>query len=105
MSELVIQQLDKAVVFTVKVVPGSSRTQFGELLNGMVKIRVAAAPRKGKANKELVDFLAKQLGVRSKAVSIISGHKTAIKRVQISGVEAQRIEDIIERSNLNEMST
>jgi uncharacterized protein (TIGR00251 family) len=104
MSELAIQQLGKAVVFTVKVVPGSSRTQFGELLNGMVKIRVSAAPQKGKANKELVDFLAKQLGVRSRAVSIISGHKTAVKQVQVSGLEVQRIVQIIEHSNLNETS-
>jgi uncharacterized protein (TIGR00251 family) len=102
MSELAIQQLGKAVVFTVKVVPGSSRTQIAGLLNGMVKIRLSAAPEKGKANKLLVDFLAKQLGVRSKAVSIISGHKTAVKRVQVSGIRAQQIAQLIKHSNLNE---
>jgi len=102
MSEIAIQQLGKTVVFTVKVVPGSSRTQIGGLLNGMVKIRVSAAPEKGKANKLLVDFLAKQLGIKSKAVSIISGHKTAVKRVQVLGIQAQRITQIIERGNVSE---
>jgi uncharacterized protein (TIGR00251 family) len=105
MSELAIQQLGKTVVFTVKVVPGSSRMEIAGLLNGMIKIKLSAAPEKGKANKQLVDFLAKQLGVRSKGVSIISGHRTAIKRVQVSGIEAQRIVQILEHSNVNETPT
>ena len=98
MSEPAIQQLGEAVVFTVKVVPGSSRTQIGGLLNGMIKIKVSAAPEKGKANKLLVDFLAKQLGVKSKAVTIISGHKTAVKQVQVMGIQAQKIAEIIEQT-------
>jgi len=105
MGELAIQQLGEAVVFTVKVVPGSSRTEICGLLNGMVKIRVSAAPEKGKANKVLIDFLAKQLGIKSKAVSIISGHKTSIKRVQVSGIQAQKIAQIIERSSVTETSS
>ncbi len=89
----------------MKVVPGSSRTEICGLLNGMVKIRVSAAPEKGKANKVLIDFLAKQLGIKSKAVSIISGHKTSIKRVQVSGIQAQKIAQIIERSSVTETSS
>ena len=102
MGEPAIQQLGDAVVFTVKVVPGSSKTQIGGLLNGMIKIRVSAAPEKGKANKLLVNFLAKQLGIKSKAVSIISGHRTAVKRVQVSGIQVKNIMRIIESGDKTE---
>jgi uncharacterized protein (TIGR00251 family) len=98
MSEPAIQQLGETVVFTVKVVPGSSKTQIGGLLNGMVKIKVAAAPEKGKANKMLIDFLAKQLGIKTKAIKIISGHKTAVKKIQVTGIPAQKITKIIEQT-------
>ena len=91
MDEPEIQQLDDAVIFTVKVVPGSSKTQTAGLLNGMIKIRISAAPEKGKANKALIDFIAEQLDVKSTAVSIISGLRTAVKRVQVTGIRADKI--------------
>ncbi len=105
MGDFAIQQLSDAVIFTVKVVPGSSKTEIGGLLNGMVKIRVSAAPEKGKANKMLIDFLAKKLGVKSKAITIISGHKTTVKKLQIAGVQAKRIAQLIECSNTTETSS
>lgn len=94
MDEPAIQQLDDAVIFTVKVVPGSSKTEPGGVLNEMIKIRISAAPEKGKANKALIDFIAKKLGIKSKAVSILSGHKTTVKRVQVSGIRANEIAKI-----------
>ena len=43
----------------VKVIPKSSRTELaGQLPDGTWKIKVAAAPEKGKANKALCAFLA-----------------------------------------------
>jgi uncharacterized protein (TIGR00251 family) len=102
MGDLAIQQLDEAVILTVKVVPGSSKTEIVGILNGMAKIRVSAAPQKGKANKALLDFLAKKLGVKSKDITIITGHKTAVKKLQIAGVQAKRIAQLIEYDNTAE---
>ena len=51
----------------VKVIPKSSKTELaGYLPDGTWKIKVAAAPEKGKANRALVEFLAEHLGVREK---------------------------------------
>lgn len=48
----------------MKVVPKSSKTEFaGFLPDGTWKIRIAAAPEKGKANIALCEFLAEYLGV------------------------------------------
>ena len=44
----------------VKVIPRSRKTEFaGEMEDGSVKIKVAAVPEDGKANKELCSFLAR----------------------------------------------
>ena len=74
------------MVFAVKVVPGSSRTAVAGLLNGMLKIRVAAPAEKGKANKCLTRFLCRQLGVNSNAVSIITGRTSAVKSIRVLGI-------------------
>lgn len=86
-----IRQFDGRVVFDVKVVPGSSRTKLAGMLEGMVKVKVAAAAEKGKANRCLIDFLAKKLCVKKKSIEIISGQTSPVKQVQIEGVCAEDI--------------
>jgi uncharacterized protein len=91
MEQLKIQRADNAVTFSVKVVPRSSKTAIAGLLGGMLKVKLAAAPEKGKANESLVEFLADTLGVRKNAVSIISGHASPAKIIQITGVSTETI--------------
>ena len=64
MTTLQIEQTDRDCYFRVKVVPASSKTILVGVLDGMLKLRVTAVPEKGKANKSIVDFLAKKLGVK-----------------------------------------
>jgi uncharacterized protein (TIGR00251 family) len=99
MANPAVQKVDDGIVFAVKVVPGSSRTAVCGLLDGIIKIKVSAAPEKGKANKCLLEFLAKQLGVKKNAVHIISGQTNPVKRLEVSGISAEML---IERLNLNE---
>ncbi len=73
--------------FLVKVVPGSSRTVYCGLHDGMYKIRLAAAPEKGKANKALLDFLAGLLAVKKNAVTLESGQTSPIKQICVMGVD------------------
>ncbi len=88
MSKPTIQEDAGGVVFTAKIVPGSSRTVVAGVLEEMVKIRVAAPPEKGKANQCLIAFLAGQLGVRKNAIEIVSGQTNPVKQVRIAGVSA-----------------
>jgi uncharacterized protein (TIGR00251 family) len=98
MTNLAVEEIDGGIVLTVKVVPGSSRTAVCGLLDDMVKIKVSAAPEKGKANKCLLDFLAKQLGLKKKAVDIVSGKTSAVKGVRVVGISAEQLSN---KLNLN----
>jgi len=92
MADLTVQELNEGAVFAAKIVPGSSGpTQICGLLDGMLKVKVSAAPEKGKANQCLIRFLARQLGVRKNAVSIISGQTSPVKRVRVSGISANTL--------------
>jgi uncharacterized protein (TIGR00251 family) len=81
------------VVFTAKIVPGSSRTVVAGVLGDMIKIRVAAAPEKGKANECLIAYLARQLGVKKNAIEILSGHTNPVKQVRVGGISAAKLLD------------
>jgi hypothetical protein len=91
MGELAIQEVNDGVVFKVKAVPGSSRTAVSGLLDGMLKVKIAAPPEKGKANQSLIEFLAKKLGTKKNAVSIITGQTNPIKQVQVTGMSRQTL--------------
>ncbi len=100
MGNLKIEEHNEGAVFTAKIVPGSNgQTRICGLLDEMLKVKVSAAPEKGKANQCLIKFLSKQLGVKKNAVSIISGTTSPVKHVQVSGMSA---DTLLKKLNLNE---
>jgi uncharacterized protein (TIGR00251 family) len=91
MRELKVRQAGSAVEFIVKVVPRSSKTALAGVLGDMLKIKLAAAPEKGKANELLIDFLAEALNVKRNAVKITSGHTSPVKTIQITGISVETL--------------
>ena len=51
-----------------------------------IKIRIKAAPEKGKANAELLKFLSQELNIPSSHISIISGKSEPLKLIKIHGL-------------------
>jgi uncharacterized protein len=71
----------------VKVIPKSSKTELVEVLpDGTWRVKVAAAPEKGKANRALCEFIAEKLGVAKSRVRIVSGETSAHKRIRVDDV-------------------
>ena len=58
----------------VYIQPNSSKNEIIGEYNGMLKIKIKSPADNGKANKELVVFLAKYLSLRKNQVKITKGH-------------------------------
>ncbi len=69
------------------IVPNASKTEVVGMHDGALKIRLAAPPVDGKANEELVRFLAKTLGLSPSELSIDKGATGKRKRVSIPMAE------------------
>ncbi|MBT3349265.1 DUF167 domain-containing protein [bacterium] len=72
-----------ATFLRVKVTPGAPKTGIAQLLAAdepVLKIKIAAAPERGKANAELEKFLGKKFDC---AARVISGFATGFKLVQL----------------------
>lgn len=67
----------------VSVTPNAGRTEIVGWKADALKIRVAAPPVDGKANKELIQYLAKNLGVPKSEIEIVSGHTNKRKRIRL----------------------
>jgi uncharacterized protein (TIGR00251 family) len=79
------------VTFAVRVVPRARRNQISGVHGEALKVRLAAPPVEGAANAALCGFLAVQLGVRPRAIEIISGHTSRQKVVRVRGVSVDEV--------------
>ncbi len=95
MSDLFFKETEQGVEIRVKVVPGSSKNQMAGSLDGMLKVKIAAPPEKGKANKALISFMAKTLSVKKNDIEILSGKTNPVKMLRISGVNSAMIETLL----------
>ncbi len=74
----------------VKAVPGASRSEIVGRLGEALKVRVAAPPEGGKANREILELLAEKLGLPATGVSLVSGAASPAKVVALRGVTAEQ---------------
>ncbi len=77
------QWADGNLILVCHLQPNASRSEFAGLHGDALKIRIQAPPVEGKANTELVKFLAKEFGVSKRDIEIISGELNRHKRVRI----------------------
>jgi len=78
---------------TLRVTPRARKTEFaGVLEDGILRVRVAAPPVEGKANAELLSFLAKVLGVRKNRIEIIAGQRGLDKIVSVLDLSAEEVQ-------------
>ena len=83
------------IFLDIKAVPGASRSAFGEVQEGRLKVRIAAAPEDGKANEELRSFIAKSLGLPKKDVTLESGEKSRLKTLRFPISAQKKLEELI----------
>jgi len=74
-------------ILDIWVVPRSGRNEIVGYRDGFLRVRVAAPPVEGEANRLCREVLAKALGVSVSRVEIIRGHRGPRKRVRVMGAE------------------
>jgi uncharacterized protein (TIGR00251 family) len=86
-----IREFPWGVEIDVRVIPRAKRSEIGGVRGDAILVRLSAPPVEGAANAALVDFLADLLDVPRRAVRIVSGAQSRLKRVAIDGVTARRM--------------
>jgi len=79
---------------TVRVQPNASQNNILGFKDGVLRIRIAAPPIKGKANQELIKFLGDVLGVSKGNLAIKKGMTSKTK---VIGIEELTQNQVIRR--------
>ena len=80
-----------AAIVPVRVHPGARRNEVLGFSNGVLEVKVAAPPDKGKANKELIDFLSELLEVSQSRLTILRGQTSRSKLIAIDGLSQEEV--------------
>ena len=64
-------------ILPVRAHPGARRNEIRGVQDGMLKVSVTQAPEKGKANKAVIELLAKKLGLKKSQIELIAGETSA----------------------------
>lgn len=83
------------VTIGLKVVPRAASDDIVGWTGDVLKVRVTAPPQDGRANAAVEALLAEALGVKKRAVSIVTGHASAHKRVRIEGLDRAAVERLL----------
>ena len=73
----------RGVMLDLSIVPGAKRTELVGLHDDALRVRLAAPPVDGKANDELLRWLAAQLGQPRRAVTLVRGASARRKQVLV----------------------
>ena len=76
-----------SVTFAVRIVPRASRSEIVGEFEGALRVRIAAPPVEGAANRELITFLAKQFKLPQNAIEIIAGTNSKNKIIRLKNAE------------------
>ena len=77
----------------LKVTPNAARSMITGDKDGVLQVKIAAPPIKGKANRELVALLSRSLGVSKSAISIVKGETSRSKVLIIGGLSGKEISE------------
>jgi len=83
----------------LRVVPGAKRPGIVGRHGDAWKIRVAAAPERGAANDAVVELLAAVLGIRPREITLVSGHASRDKIVELTALEPDEAELLLASAN------
>ena len=87
---------DNKILTRISILPRSSINQVVGKEAGVWKIKLTAPPVDGKANKELINFLAKRLKIAKGRIEIVSGQRSRLKKIEIKDLPFPELERLLD---------
>lgn len=80
------------MIITVYAKPNARENKMTWVDEDTIQVWITAVPEKGKANKELIDFLAKTWGIPKSELQITRGMTAKIKQITVSESFREKIQ-------------
>ena len=82
-------------VLHLKARPNGRRNQLEVAPDGAVTVRLNAPAQDGKANACLLSYLAEVFGVSKSSITLLSGHTSPFKKVEVAGLTEAEFQAVL----------
>lgn len=84
---------EKKITIEVHLQPGATNNEIMSLRDGILRVRVAAPPHQGQANRALLTFLAQILALSRSNLSLIRGNTSRHKVIAVQGLSPEELQE------------
>ena len=86
---------EEQATIVVQVQPNASQNRVARFEDGVLHLRIAAPPVKGKANRELLRFLSDILEISQTSLTIEKGLTSKRKVIAVTGLTQQQVTELL----------
>lgn len=83
--EIPCRRSKNGITISVRVQPRSSKKGIDRIDGDLLRVKLTAPPADGAANAQLIEVLSKEFHIRKSAFSIVKGHASRNKVVEVEG--------------------
>jgi hypothetical protein len=96
-TSLFLRESEAGTTMDLYVQPKAGKNELAGVQEGLLKVRLAAPPVEGEANKECIKFLARVFDVPKSRLEIIRGHKSRRKTILVRGISSECAQNILKQ--------
>ena len=75
----------------IRATAGARQNEVLGFTDGVLYVKVAALPDRGKANRELIDYLSRILDINKSSLRLLKGHTSRNKVIDVDGLSREDI--------------
>lgn len=83
------------MILEVKITPNALKNEILRWEENRLVIKIQGVPEKGKANENLIAFLAKTLGIAKSRIKIVAGQTSRLKKLNIQEISLEQIKELL----------
>lgn len=87
--------MSEELTISIRVVPRASKSEIVGMIEGTLKVRIAAPPVDGAANSEIIKLFSKTFGIAKSDIAIISGETSLNKRIKFANLSQSKFDEKI----------
>jgi len=95
MKEKPYRIVKEGVILNIKVIPRAHKNEIVKVLDDEIKLKIHAPPVEGKANAEIVKFLASIFKIPKNDVEIIKGISSSRKSILFHRIDKENVDAIL----------
>ncbi|MCL5283591.1 MAG: DUF167 domain-containing protein [Armatimonadetes bacterium] len=93
-----MKSAEESGIIELRLTPRAAENRISDFREGVLYVRVTAAPVDGEANRAMIELLSRCLEINKSSIEIVGGASARHKRLRVNGLSGKLINERLIRS-------